>query len=115
MKNIAKKLVNVITPNPPTCINRIITVSPKGVKVADTSTGTRPVTHTALVEVNNASTHEIDIPSTVQRGSNNNPVPISIITRKLTARINEGFVLRPNSRTRPLDKLRKEKSNKRVT
>ena len=45
----------------------MITVSPAGVKVADTSTGTSPVTHTALVEVNSASTHDNVTPSTVQR------------------------------------------------
>ena len=85
-----------------------MTVSPIGVNVADTSTGTKPVTHTALVEVNKASTHDNTTPSTVQRGNNNNPVPIRIITKKLTARINDGLVLRPSKRTSPFDKLRKE-------
>ena len=90
-----------------------MTVSPIGVNVADTSTGTKPVTHTALVEVNKASTHDNTTPSTVQRGNNNNPVPIRIITKKLTARINDGLVLRPSKRTSPFDKLRKEKRSKK--
>lgn len=63
--------------------------------MADTSTGTSPVTHTALVEVNSASTHDNVTPSTVQRGNINNPAPIKIITRKLAAKIREGFVRLP--------------------
>ena len=108
---MAKKLVNVITPNPPTWISRMITTSPPVVNVVDTSTGTSPVTHTALVAVNNESTQVM--PFTVHRGNINNPVPIRMIAKKLTANIREGLVRRPNKRTSPLDKFRKEKiSNK---
>ena len=92
----------------------MITVSPAGVKVADTSTGTSPVTHTALVEVNSASTHDNVTPSTVQRGNINNPAPIKIITRKLAAKIREGFVRLPKRRTNPFDKFKREKSNSRT-
>jgi len=45
---------------------------------------------TALVEINSESTHEM--PATVERGSISNPVPMSMIMKKLTARISEGFV-----------------------
>ena len=108
---VRKKLVNVITPNPPTWISRMITTSPPVVNVVDTSTGTSPVTHTALVAVNNESTQVM--PFTVHRGNINNPVPIRMIAKKLTANIREGLVRRPNKRTSPLDKFRKEKiSNK---
>ena len=72
---------------------------PVVVKVDATSTEVSPVTHTALVEINSESTHEI--PATVERGSISNPVPMSMIMRKLTARISEGFVRRPSKRTKP--------------
>jgi len=72
---------------------------------------TSPVTHTALVAVNNESTQVM--PFTVHRGNINNPVPIRMIAKKLTANIREGLVRRPNKRNSPLDKFRKEKiSNK---
>lgn len=71
---MVKKQVNVITPNPPICINIIMTNCPKEVKVVATSNGTKPVAQTALVDTNKAFTPEI--PSTVQRGSTNKPVPI---------------------------------------
>ena len=77
-----------------------------------TSTEVSPVTHTALVKINKESTHEI--PFIVQRGSINRPVPIRIIIKKLPARIKEGFVLRPNNLTKPLDRLKKEFSDEYV-
>ena len=83
-----------------------MTTNPEVVNVVDTSTGTKPVTHTALVAVNKESTQVI--PFTVQRGSISRPAPIRIIAIKLTANIKDGLVRRPNRRTRPLDKLRKE-------
>ena len=91
-------------------MSRIITTKPDVVKVEATSTEVSPVTHTALVEMNKESTHEI--PFIVQRGSINRPVPIIIIIKKLPARIKEGFVLRPNNLTKPLDRLKKEKMSK---
>jgi hypothetical protein len=91
-------------------MSRIITTKPDVVKVEATSTEVSPVTHTALVEINKESTHEI--PFIVQRGSINRPVPIIIIIKKLPAKIKEGFVLRPNNLTKPLDRLKKEKMSK---
>ena len=70
---------------------------PVGVKVDATSTDVSPVTHTALVDMNSESTH--DMPFTVQRGNINSPVPIIMIIKKLAARISEGFVRRPSNRT----------------
>ena len=84
-----------------------MTTRPPVVNVVETSTGTNPVTHTALVAVNKESTQVM--PFTVHRGNINNPVPIRIIARKLTASIKDGLVRRPNSRTSPLDRFNKEK------
>ena len=96
---MAKKQVSVITPNPPICINIIMTNCPKEVKVVATSTGTKPVTQTALVDTNKVFTHEI--PSTVQRGNINKPVPIQIIRKKLPARIREDWSVFPRVRSPP--------------
>ena len=86
-----------------------MTTNPEVVNVVDASTGTKPVTHTALVAVNKESTQVI--PFTVQRGSISKPAPIRIIAIKLTANIKDGLVRRPNRRTSPLDKLRKERTS----
>ena len=56
---MAKKLVSVITPNPPICISMMMINNPSGVKVEETSTETNPVTQVALVAVNNASIKDI--------------------------------------------------------
>ena len=56
---MAKKLVSVITPNPPIWISKMIIICLSSVKVDGTLTETSPVTHVALVAVNNASIHEI--------------------------------------------------------
>ena len=82
---------------------------PVVVKVDATSTEVSPVTHTALVEINSESTHEM--PATVERGSISNPVPMSMIMKKLTARISEGFVRRPSNRTNPYDRFRKDSTS----
>ena len=103
---MAKKLVSVITPKPPICISRIITTKPDVVKVEATSTEVSPVTHTALVEMNSESTHEI--PFMVHRGNISSPVPIRIMIKKLPAKIREGFVRRPNILTKPLERLKNE-------
>ena len=87
-------------------------MKPVGVNVEATSTDVSPVTHTALVDMNSESTH--DIPFTVQRGSISNPVPTSMIIRKLTAKIREGFVRLPSSRTSPFERLRKENISNRT-
>ena len=71
------------------------------VNVEGTSTDTSPVTHVALVEINNASIH--DMPLYVALGSIRSPAPTIIIIKKLDARISEGFVFRPKSRTKKPD------------
>ena len=89
-----------------------MTTSPPVVNVVDTSTGTSPVTHTALVAVNSESTQVM--PFTVHFGNINNPVPIRMIARKLTANIKDGLVRRPNRRTNPLDRFNKEKTSNNI-
>lgn len=56
-------------------------VLPKSVKHELVSTTTKPVTQTALVDVNSASTNEIC--SVVEKGSNSRNVPKKIRKRKL--------------------------------
>ena len=46
----------VMMPNPPTWIRPRMTACPNPVQYVGVSTTVNPVTHTALVEVNNAST-----------------------------------------------------------
>ena len=53
-------------------------------KLVATSTDVSPVTHTALVDMNSESTH--DMPFTVQRGNINSPVPIIMICLLYTSR-----------------------------
>jgi hypothetical protein len=43
-KNMAKKLVRVMTPKPPICISMIMMNNPSDVNVEETSTETNPVT-----------------------------------------------------------------------
>jgi hypothetical protein len=61
---------------------------PKGVKTVAVSTTIKPVTQTALTEVNRASRN--DNGCIVAFGSINNPLPIAIINKKLKAKIMEG-------------------------
>ena len=56
---MAKKLVRVMTPKPPICINMIMMNNPSDVNVEETSTETNPVTQMALVAVNRASIKEM--------------------------------------------------------
>ena len=95
MKKRAKKLVMVITPNPPICINNMITICPNTVNVVGTSIVAKPVTQTALVAVNNESIHDRWTPCWMQRGISRRPEPTSITSRKLTAIIKAGFAFRP--------------------
>ena len=113
MKNKAKKLVNVITPSPPICMRMMSTVKPVGVKVAAISSGERPVTHTALVLRKMESYHVM--PSNVLFGSFSSTAPTMIITKKLPARINDGLVRFPSSRTMPLERSSSEMTIKMVS
>lgn len=68
-----------------------ITTCPKKVKLFPVSLITRPVTLTALVAVNAASTHVI--PVVVALGNFSNRVPTAMRKRKLPAKTMEGFIL----------------------
>ena len=90
LKNdMAKKLVKVITPIPPTWISMSSTTCPVNVKVAPVSTTVNPVTHTALVEVNKASMKLI--PSYVALGNLNKTAPKRMINKKLAAKRTSAF------------------------
>lgn len=71
-------------PKPPTCMSTIRMDFPKGVKTVAVSTTIKPVTQTALTEVNRASRN--DKGCIVAFGSINNPLPIAIINKKLIAK-----------------------------
>jgi len=66
-------------------------IFPRVVNAVEVSTTTRPVTHTALAEVKKESRK--DNGRACALGSNNSPEPISIITRKLVAKIKAGGIL----------------------
>ena len=89
LKRNPNKLVKVITPRPPIWINVKIIPLPIGVNCEAVSTTVNPVTQTALVEVKKASIKRI--PFVVEFGSNNRPVPIKIINRKLPAKRAKGL------------------------
>ena len=82
MNVIAKKQVNVITPNPPICIRIRIIIIPIGVKVVGISTVLNPVTHVALVDTKSASIN--GKPLYVERGNISIPAPMNIMMKKLT-------------------------------
>jgi len=69
--------------------HRII-IFPRGVKAVAVSTTIRPVTHTALTDVNNASRKLSGILWAL--GSINNPDPIKIIIRKLLEKSSAGGI-----------------------
>lgn len=101
IKNIAKKLVIVITPNPPTWIRSNSITCPVKVNVECMSTVVNPVTHTALADTNKESIYGIVL--YVELGNRRRKDPITIMARKLLANIKEGFVLLPSIDVMALD------------
>jgi hypothetical protein len=98
LKKKAKKLVKVITPRPPSWINRSRTHWPSSVRSLPTSITLKPVTQTALVLVNKASTNVIGRVPVL--GNKNNAAPIAMSITKLTVKSNAGLksvLLRPSS------------------
>ena len=89
LKNIPKNEVNVITPNPPSCISPNIIPLPKSVNAVAVSTTINPVTQTALVDVKKASINEM--PPVVALGNRSKAVPIIINPKKLRTKIVAGF------------------------
>ena len=71
-----------MNPNPPSWISARITTWPKGLQWSAVSTTTRPVTHTADVAVNSASSGWVQSPLAEEIGRTRMTVPIVIRTRK---------------------------------
>src|SRR6056297_2213946 len=90
-KNIEKKDVKVINPNPPICKSTSMIICPNLVKYVAVSTTINPVTHTAEVDVNKLSTKEIPSEDTVALGIIKRKVPIIIITIKDRINISPDF------------------------
>ena len=91
-KVIAKNEVNVMIPNPPSCINNRITTCPIGVKTVAVSTTVNPVTQTALVDVKRASRKLI--PLYVAKGNCNSTAPTKTRNKKLQTNKISGFIRR---------------------
>ena len=79
-----------MNPKPPTWISSRIATWPNGLQCVAVSTTTRPVTHTAEVAVNAASTSGVQVPSADEIGSISTTVPIAIRTANPVARIVAG-------------------------
>lgn len=72
----------VMMPNPPTWMRQRITISPKVLQCAAVSTTTSPVTQTAEVDVNSASTSVAEPWPSRAQGSASSPVPTMITAAK---------------------------------
>ncbi len=77
-------------PKPPTWISARITPSPNPLQYVPVSTTTRPVTHTAEVEVNRAVTNPVAPPSSEDTGSMSRNAPSRITAPKAMARVRAG-------------------------
>ena len=73
-----------VTPRPPTWMRAATTAWPNKVKWSATSMAMRPVTHTALVEVNRASIKLTVASSRTEIGRSSSPVPRRITRAKPT-------------------------------
>ncbi len=82
----------VMIPSPPSWMSPRMTAWPKGVKPVPVSRTTRPVTHTALVAVNRASTNPTGWPAGVAAGRRSRPVPTAMRAAKLPTRSRKGRV-----------------------
>ena len=91
-----------------------MTQSPSNEKVCATSTDDRPVTQTALVATNRASTTGRRIHSCVERGTSSNIVPKAMITAKHAAISSAGLVRLLMKATTPRDTSSTEKSANRA-
>ena len=68
-----------VMPKPPIWISTAITACPTGVKVSAVSTVSRPVTQTALVAENRASTGCTVMPGRMENGMSNKSVPSKMV------------------------------------
>ncbi|GAX59384.1 uncharacterized protein SCALIN_C03_0041 [Candidatus Scalindua japonica] len=72
----------------------MITIWPKREKKREVSWTVSPVTQSADVEVNKASTNDVPLPLTVATGSISKIVPITIKVKKLRPSVTPGFALK---------------------
>ena len=77
-------------PNPPTWISTRITTCPNSDQYAPVSTVTSPVTHTAEVAVNTASSRVERSPVAVAAGNDSSTEPTAIAPRNDTASTRPG-------------------------
>ncbi len=89
-KNSATSEPSVMIPNPPIWMSTRITTWPNGDQWVAVSTTTRPVTHTALVAVNTASSSDVDRPGVCDTGSINNALPITMRVTKASTTTRAG-------------------------
>lgn len=85
-----------MTPRPPICMSMMMTTFPKALQCSMLFTTTSPVTHTALVAVNNASTKPIlrltpEASVCEAIGKSNSIAPTNINKRNPSTRICVGF------------------------
>ena len=78
------------TPRPPICIKIAMTACPNRLNVSPVSTTTSPVTQTALVAVNSASSGPTCAPGCTANGSISSAAPSKISSAKPTAMMRAG-------------------------
>jgi hypothetical protein len=81
LRKVKMAMEKVMIPRPPNWMSRSMTACPAGVKSFAVSSTTSPVTHTAEVDVNSASTKLI--PRYVQNGSERRTAPERMSRTKL--------------------------------
>ncbi len=83
----------VMSPIPPICIMKRMTICPNRDQFENVSAMTSPVTHVALVDVNRASTISVHWPVRDEIGRQSSNVPVRITAIKLSAMIRVGLIL----------------------
>ncbi len=83
-------VVSVMNPSPPTCINISSMACPNPEKLTAVGRTTKPVTHTALVDVNNESTKFSQFPSLLEIGRHRKNAPTKMISTKPISTIKVG-------------------------
>lgn len=92
-----------------------MTICPQTVKAVAVSTTISPVTRTALVAVNNASTRGKPSPSVVVSGIISARVPTTITSRKLSATVWAGCVTTADTKARPASRRVSPNTRKSTT
>ncbi len=113
-KNNPNTLVNVSMPSPPNCRSTRMNACPVRVKSSPVVSTVSPVTQTALVAVNRASTRDISTLADCGRSSSSVPSPIN--TAKLLTKIRAGCMRRVSIRnSRSMISVRERSKTSRRT